>query len=143
MVSLFEDIPEALQNTILIAQRCNVNLTLGTACLPDFPVPEGVGLENFLRQESEKGLKEHWQHVTSKEYTYEDYQSRLDFELNVINQMGFPGYFLIVADFIRWAKEIAERPAFKRGTRVNRAPSGPEDSAIIERHDSSDLDYDD
>ena len=105
MQSLFEDIPEALINAVSIAERCTVTLTLGEVFLPQFPVPAGLNLEQYLRQEVESGLDRYWRGAPSSHNSYEDYQARLDIELDVINRMGFPGYFLIVADFIRWAKE--------------------------------------
>ena len=108
MQALFADIPEALQNTVAIAQRCTVTLSLGEVCLPQFPVPGQMSLEDYLRAQSEEGLQRHWQRIQSienTEYTLDDYQARLDVELGVINRMGFPGYFLIVADFIQWAKD--------------------------------------
>ncbi len=109
MQELFADIPEALENTVEIAKRCNVELTLGKNFLPDFPVPEGMSLDEFFCEESRKGLAERLsQHPPFGSGTPEEntrvYQERLQFELDVIIQMGFPGYFMIVADFIQWAK---------------------------------------
>jgi DNA polymerase III subunit alpha len=110
MVQLFEDLPEAIQNTVEIAKRCNLELTLGRNFLPAFPVPEGQSTEEFLAAESWKGLE--WRlgrtfDVEGGDFAEERkvYDKRLELELQVINQMGFPGYFLIVADFIRWAKD--------------------------------------
>ncbi|OUS17954.1 DNA polymerase III subunit alpha [Gammaproteobacteria bacterium 50_400_T64] len=108
MQALFEDIPEALENTVEIAKRCNLSLTLGKPQLPEYPIPEGMTTESFFRQLSEEGLSKRLQSITlnpETDQSLEDYNNRLDFELNIINQMGFPGYFLIVMDFIRWAKE--------------------------------------
>lgn len=108
MVELFADIPEAIDNTIEIAKRCNVQLTLGEHYLPDFPVPEGMTIEAFLTQEAEQGLEKRlallYPDAEKRDKMRPDYQARLHDELTVINEMGFPGYFLIVADFIRWAK---------------------------------------
>ena len=104
MAVLFEDIPEALQNTVEIAKRCNVKLHLGDNFLPNYPIPEGFTIDTFLRAESEKGLKEALAIYKSPNFSVEEYQERLDLELKVICDMGFPGYFLIVADFIQWAK---------------------------------------
>ncbi len=105
MQTLFSDLPEALENTVIIAQRCNVELELGKAYLPDFPVPEGVSLAGHLEQESFNGLTQLWSLIEKDaKNPIEDYQQRLKIELDVINRMGFPGYFLIVADFIRWSK---------------------------------------
>lgn len=114
MLSLFADIPEAIANTIEIAKRCNVELTFGKIFLPNFPIPNNTdnnneqkgledrpAIENYFIQEAQKGLE--------KKLVPQDQQNkyldRLQQEINVINQMGFAGYFLIVADFIRWAKE--------------------------------------
>ena len=109
MLALFADIPEALANTVEIAKRCNLKLTLGENFLPDFPVPEGLNLGQFMAEESMKGLEERLQHYPAvgkgtDEENRRVYYERLDFELKMITQMGFPGYFMIVADFIQWAK---------------------------------------
>ncbi len=109
MLALFADIPEALANTVEIAKRCNLKLTLGENFLPDFPVPEGMNLAEFMAEESMKGLEERLQHYPAvgkgtDEENRRVYYERLDFELKMITQMGFPGYFMIVADFIQWAK---------------------------------------
>ncbi len=110
MQTLFSDIPEALENTVEIAKRCNVELTLGKNYLPDFPVPEGMTLDEFFIDASYKGLDERLLQYPaigegSAEENKQVYLDRLKFELDVIVQMGFPGYFMIVADFIRWAKK--------------------------------------
>lgn len=108
MVELFKDIPEAIENTVEIAKRCNVELTLGEHFLPDFPVPEGMTIGEFFSQESYKGLEERFPVLfpdpEDLKQNRAEYESRLQIELDVINEMGFPGYFLIVADFIHWAK---------------------------------------
>lgn len=110
MVALFQDIPEAIENTVEIAKRCNVDLTLGTYFLPDFPVPEGMTMEEYFIQSSQQGLEERLQflfgHLSADEFKEKrkEYDERLKFELDIILQMGFPGYFFIVADFIQWAK---------------------------------------
>ncbi len=109
MLALFADIPEALENTVEIAKRCNLKLTLGQNFLPDFPVPEGMNLAEFMASESLAGLEQRLQHypAVGKGTDQENravYYERLDFELKMITQMGFPGYFMIVADFIQWAK---------------------------------------
>ncbi len=109
MQALFADIPEALENTVEIAKRCNLKLTLGENFLPDFPVPEGMDLGEFMASEALTGLEQRLQHhpVVGKGTDEENrriYYERLDFELKMITQMGFPGYFMIVADFIQWAK---------------------------------------
>ncbi|MGR9114440.1 MAG: DNA polymerase III subunit alpha [Gammaproteobacteria bacterium] len=109
MQELFSDIPEALDNTVEIAKRCNLELTLGENYLPDFPVPEGMSIDDYLVDVSYKGLEARLeQHLPFGSGTEEEnrkvYYDRLDVELQVIIKMGFPGYFLIVADFIQWAK---------------------------------------
>ena len=109
MAELFIDIPEAIQNTIEIAKRCNVELDLGNNYLPDFPIPAGLTAQQFLSQESEIGLAQRLVQLYPDEQkraeVTAEYDVRLIFELDVINSMGFPGYFLIVADFIRWSRE--------------------------------------
>ena len=107
MAALFEDIPEALENTREIARRCNLRLTFGTNYLPDFPLPAGQGAEEVLRTQSAAGLEERLLLLPDDQRAAlrSAYQARLELELGVIVQMGFPGYFLIVADFIRWARE--------------------------------------
>ena len=108
MAERFSDMPQALTNAFEIARRCNVTLTLGKSFLPDFPTPNGEGLDEFLVAEARRGLAERMQQLypddavrASRQAEYDD---RLDFECKTIVQMGFPGYFLIVADFINWAK---------------------------------------
>ncbi|RJS95328.1 DNA polymerase III subunit alpha [Salinisphaera sp. Q1T1-3] len=109
MAELFSDLPEAIENSVAIAKRCNLVLTLGENVLPDFPVPEEHDTDSFLRAESEAGLAERlnnlYPQAEERERHVDEYQHRLDHELDVIRTMGFPGYFLIVADFIRWARE--------------------------------------
>ncbi|NJA07972.1 DNA polymerase III subunit alpha [Methylococcaceae bacterium WWC4] len=109
MLALFADLPEALQNSVEIAKRCNVELRLGENFLPDFEVPEGMTLADYFKQASREGLEERLQqHAPVGNGSFEDnrkvYDERLETELSVIVQMGFPGYFMIVADFIQWAK---------------------------------------
>ncbi|MEQ9563952.1 MAG: DNA polymerase III subunit alpha, partial [Woeseiaceae bacterium] len=113
MRKLFQDIPEALQNATQIAMRCNLELDLGRTFLPAFPVPEGRTIEQFLRSESDLGLEKCLQRRAlpgedsgaDREVMAASYHKRLADEIAVICEMGFAGYFLIVADFIRWAKE--------------------------------------
>ena len=115
MCELFADIPSALQNTVEIARRCSLDLKLGGSVLPEFPVPEGETEAGFLEAEARKGLeaalatKFETEKVPAKERDAYSapYFERLKIELDVIQSMGFPGYFLIVADFIRWARENA------------------------------------
>ena len=106
MAELFADIPVALQNSMEIAKRCNVEVSLGTYFLPDYPIPDQQTPEEYLRSLSEQGLQERLAVRTqSAEHSQNDYAQRLDYELDVINQMGFAGYFLIVMEFIAWSKE--------------------------------------
>lgn len=109
MAELFADIPEALSNSVEIAKRCNIEVQLGKHFLPDFPVPEGMTIDEYLRHVSFAGLEERLSVTLPKDtpdYAAKRkvYDDRLNFELDIIIQMGFPGYFLIVMDFIRWAK---------------------------------------
>ncbi len=109
MAALFADLPEALQNSVEIAKRCNLTLKLGKPHLPDFPTPNGVSLDDFLRMESERGLQQRMLQLfpdeTERAAKMQEYTERLAFEIDTIIKMGFPGYFLIVAEFIRWAKD--------------------------------------
>ena len=108
MAALFADLPEALENSVEIAKRCNLTLQLGKPYLPDFPTPDGMTLDDFLRSESEAGLVQRMAVLYPDEQKraekMPEYAERLAFEIATIIKMGFPGYFLIVADFIRWAK---------------------------------------
>ena len=109
MIELFADIPSAIENTIEIARRCSVTLTLGKNYLPDFPVPEGYDIARYFAERSEQGLEERLRDLYPERgddwpQIRKPYDERLQFEINTINQMGFPGYFLIVMDFIQWAK---------------------------------------
>ncbi|MCG6970861.1 MAG: DNA polymerase III subunit alpha, partial [Gammaproteobacteria bacterium] len=109
MLELFRDIPEALENTVEIAKRCNVELTLGKNFLPDFPIPQGLSEEEYFRQQASEGLESRLRFLFDEQSSdfpqiRQRYFERLNIELDVIIKMGFPGYFLIVADFIRWAK---------------------------------------
>ena len=108
MAALFADLPEALENSVEIARRCSLTVQLGKNFLPLFPTPEGMSLDDFLIQEAKAGLEE--RHVQlypqpeEREQQRQRYEDRLKFETDTIIQMGFPGYFLIVADFIQWGK---------------------------------------
>jgi len=108
MVELFADLPEALENAVEIARRCNVSLELGKSRLPDFPTPDGVSLDDYLASQSRAGLAKRLLHLfpdsAERESQSSRYADRLEFEIRTIQQMGFAGYFLIVADFIQWAK---------------------------------------
>lgn len=108
MAALFADMPAALQNSVEIAKRCNLQLELGKPKLPNFPTPEGVTIDEFLVMQSKEGLNERLLQLFPNEEQREKerprYDARLKFETDTIIEMGFPGYFLIVADFIQWAK---------------------------------------
>ncbi len=105
MARLFADIPEALRNSVEIARRCSLPLKLGESRLPVFPLPEGVSVETYIREESERGFATRAAAFDEAQRArIDEYRQRLDSELVVISKMGFAGYFLIVADFIRWAR---------------------------------------
>src|SRR6187549_2949096 len=108
MAALFADFPDALDNTVEIARRCSFEFTLGKTRLPAFPTPNGESIEEYLRKKTGEGLAARLAFLYPEEGARREaegkYRERLEYELNVIIQMGFPGYFLIVADFINWAK---------------------------------------
>jgi DNA polymerase-3 subunit alpha len=108
MAELFADLPEALDNAVEIARRCNLSVELGKSRLPDFPTPDGVSLDDYLATQSRDGLAKRLLHLfpdpAERESQLSRYAERLEFEIRTIQQMGFAGYFLIVADFIQWAK---------------------------------------
>lgn len=108
MVALFDDIPEAIINTVEIAKRCNVTVQLGTYFLPNFPTGD-LSTEDFLIKVSKEGLERRllklFPNESERAEKRIEYDERLDIELKVINQMGFPGYFLIVMEFIQWSKD--------------------------------------
>ncbi|HZN47721.1 MAG TPA: DNA polymerase III subunit alpha [Ramlibacter sp.] len=108
MEALFADLPSAVANTVEIARRCNLVLELGKPRLPNFPTPNGMPVEEYFRYASHEGLKQRLLHLYPNEAEREQqrprYVERLEFELGTIVKMGFPGYFLIVGDFINWAK---------------------------------------
>ncbi|HEA3083927.1 TPA: DNA polymerase III subunit alpha [Aeromonas dhakensis] len=108
MCELFADIPEALENTVEIAKRCNVTVRLGEYFLPNFPTGD-MTTEDFLVAKSKEGLEERLEFLfpdpAVRAERRPEYDERLDIELKVINQMGFPGYFLIVMEFIQWSKD--------------------------------------
>jgi len=112
----FADLPEALANTVAIAQRCNLTIPLGKAHLPEFPTPAGVTIDEHLRDEAAAGLERRLARLypdpATRDAKRPQYEARLEFETKTIIQMGFAGYFLIVADFINWA-------------RANQVPVGP------------------
>ncbi|MFO7820064.1 MAG: DNA polymerase III subunit alpha [Halanaerobacter sp.] len=99
MKELFSNYPAAIENTAKIAQRCHLDFNFAQTLLPDYEVPEGEGLESYLRELVYQGAQEKYEQVTP------EVEERIDYELEVINQMGYPAYFLIVMDFVRYAKE--------------------------------------
>ena len=113
MVALFADLPSAVANSVEIARRCSLSLVLGKPQLPDFPTPlvdgQRMPIEDYFRQASQEGLAKRLAAIfpdpAQRQAKQPPYQERLEFELGVIMKMGFPGYFLIVSDFIVWAKE--------------------------------------
>lgn len=110
MVALFADLPEAIENTVEIAKRCNLEIELGKNYLPNFPTPDGMPIDQYLMQQSQQGLENRLAKlfdIHSPEFKQNriPYDERLNMEIEVINRMGFAGYFLIVADFISWAKQ--------------------------------------
>src|SRR5690606_24946834 len=115
MAELFADLPSALANSVEIARRCNVTMVLGKAQLPQFPTPDGVSLDDYLRALAREGLERRLATLFPPDRTppgtleakRAEYGARLVYECDTIVQMGFPGYFLIVADFINWAKANA------------------------------------
>lgn len=108
MEALFADVPSAIANTLEIAKRCNLTLVLGKPQLPNFPIPGGLSIEDYFRKVSLEGLEDRLQLLypndAERDAQRPRYLERLEFEINTILKMGFPGYFLIVGDFIQWAK---------------------------------------
>ena len=108
MIEKFKDFPEAIENTVLIAKKCNLELELGEFYLPDFQVPDNLTTEQYLRDQSKEGLKERIYQIQNSLQDYpineEVYFSRLEYELDMICKLDFAGYFLIVSDFVNWAK---------------------------------------
>ena len=123
MAALFADLPEALANSVEIARRCNLELEMGKSKLPLFPTPSGIGLDEYLLQQAKLGLGARlaflYPDANARTQVEPRYQERLEFEAKTIVSMGFPGYFLIVADFINWAK------AYRDGRFPNGIPVGP------------------
>ncbi len=109
MAQLFEDLPSALANTVQIARRCNLTLVLDKPQLPDFPTPDGQPIASYFREASHQGLERRlaalYPDAAQRDAERPRYVQRLEFEIETIVQMGFPGYFLIVSDFIVWAKD--------------------------------------
>ena len=109
MRAKFSDIPEALENTLLISKKCNLELELGEFYLPDFEVPGETTTKDYLKKKAKEGLKRRLEEINSSINSYDIdkkiYTKRLDYELDMICKLGFEGYFLIVADFVNWAQE--------------------------------------
>ncbi|TDJ58574.1 MAG: DNA polymerase III subunit alpha, partial [Nitrospina sp.] len=107
MTELFQQVPQAIENTIKIAERCNLEMEFGVDNLPRYPVPESHTLFSFLEEKSKEGLKVRFAAMDRLEQKYDRavYETRLADELEIIKKMGYPGYFLIVWDFIAYARE--------------------------------------
>ena len=111
MRAIFRDVPEACDNTLLIAERCNVEFNTKASYMPVFPVPEGENEESWFVKEVEKGLQ--YRFPTG---IPDDVRKQAEYEIGIILQMGFPGYFLVVADFINWSKDHGIRVGPGRGS---------------------------
>ena len=109
MISLFSDVPSAIANTVEIAKRCNLEGVLSKPQLPLFPTPDGMSLDDYIDQLSHEGLEQRLEFLypdkAQRDKERPRYEERLQFELGIIKKMGFPGYFLIVQDFINWSKQ--------------------------------------
>ena len=106
MIEIFKDVPEAIENTVKIAERCNLEMDFDKLNFPDYPVPENYTLETYLEEKAKEGLKERLAVMTERKVSFdkEAYELRLEEELKIIRDMGYPGYFLIVWDFIDHAR---------------------------------------
>ncbi len=102
MAELFKDVPEALKNTLRIAEECNIEFDFTQTNLPEYPVPSGMTLESYLKKLAVEGLEKRLENVSSQKHPA--YKERLEEELGIINRMGYPGYFLIVWDFLHYAR---------------------------------------
>ena len=111
MAAVFKDYPEALRNTVLVAERCNVTIPKGQNHLPSFAVPEGTSLDQYFEQIAREGFAQRLPRLRQMaatgqaRHSIDEYERRLDYEIAMIHQMGYAGYFLIVWDFIRYARE--------------------------------------
>ena len=109
MIKKFSDLPEAIENTVLISKKCNLELELGEFYLPDFEVPGEITTKEHLRKKATEGLKTRFKEISKSVNFYEIdekiYMERLEYELDMICKLGFEGYFLIVADFVNWAQK--------------------------------------
>ncbi len=121
MARLFADVPQALDNAVEIARRCNFEIELGRIRLPAFPTPDGTSVDEYLERQAQSGLNRRLERLFPERETRDResprYRARLAFEIGTIVQMGFAGYFLIVADFINWAKSHRD-PQFPNGVPV-------------------------
>jgi len=106
MIEIFRDVPEAIENTVKIAGRCNLEMDFGKLNFPDYPVPENYTLETYLQEKAESGLKERLEVMAERGVSFDKkaYERRMEEELKIIRDMGYPGYFLIVWDFIDHAR---------------------------------------
>ena len=109
MIEKFSDIPEAIENTLLISKKCNLELELGEFYLPEFDVPGKSSTKDYLKKKSKEGLDKRFEEIKKSSNSYvidkKSYIKRLDYELEMICKLGFEGYFLIVADFVNWAQK--------------------------------------
>ena len=111
MAAVFKDHPDALKNTVLVAERCNVSIPKGQNHLPSFAVPEGVSLDQYFEHIAREGFAQRLARLRQltasgrARHSIDEYERRLDYEIAMIHQMGYAGYFLIVWDFIRYARE--------------------------------------
>jgi DNA polymerase-3 subunit alpha len=109
MIEKFSDIPEAIENTLLISKKCNLELELGKFYLPEFDVPGKSSTKDYLKKKSKEGLDKRFEEIKKSSNSYvidkKSYIKRLDYELEMICKLGFEGYFLIVADFVNWAQK--------------------------------------
>jgi len=103
MAELFKEVPEALKNTLSIAEQCNLEFDFTQTNLPEYPVPSGMTLESYLKKLAVEGLEKRLENIPAEDHPA--YSERLDEELGIINKMGYPGYFLIVWDFLHYARE--------------------------------------
>jgi len=110
MVKLFKDTPDAIENTIKIADSCEVDIPIGKMIFPDYPIPKGETSESYLEKMSRKRLKDRFKKPTK------EHLARLKYELDIINSKGFATYFLIVQDFVNWAKDQGIRVGPGRGS---------------------------
>ncbi|MCH7624188.1 MAG: DNA polymerase III subunit alpha, partial [Nitrospinae bacterium] len=106
MIEIFKDVPQAIENTVKIAERCDLHMDFGKLNFPDYPVPENYTLETYLEEKAKSGLQERLKIMAERGVSFdkEAYEHRMEEELGIIRDMGYPGYFLIVWDFIDYAR---------------------------------------